>query len=375
MTKPNLAIVSPIAGEETETFIKQHIKGLAIDFHFSGGDLPIELLYQNKKITLGLGLSYQAFWSILKQVFRNKSISGPFIRNERFKSALRAYKIKILLLEYGPTAAACLPACRDLGIPMIVFFHGFDVFSYEIIEKHKENYSKVAEYASSLFVVSESMKNKLVEIGLPPSKLTLNPCCPHPRFFSIKPDYSKRNIISVGRFVNKKAPYYNLYAFKLLLEKYPNAKFIFCGDGALFESCINLAKIWNIQHSVKFIGKVSSDTIFELMGNACMYIQHSVEALNGDSEGTPVAILEAMAAGLAIISTNHSGIAQAVKDGVSGFLVEEHEVEKMAKKMIYLFDHPELLKKMGENGRAIVKKKYDSTQHLNLIRRAVNDAL
>lgn len=375
MAIPNLAIVSPRAGTEAETFIQQHVEGLSINFHFFGGHLPVRLLSQHKKQQIDFDLSYLTWFPIAKEFIKTKSINGPFVRGEKFKVALRKYKIKVLLVEYGPTAVECLPACESLGIPMIVYFHGYDVFNQEIIQKYKSEYLKVGRYASSIFVVSKLMKDRLVQLGLPAKKLILNPCCPHPRFLTVSPNYQNKNIISIGRFVDKKAPYYTLYAFKILLKKHPEAKLFFCGDGYLLNTCINLVKMWNIEKSVIFTGNISATAILDLIGDASIYMQHSITALNGDSEGTPVSILEAMAVGLPVISTIHSGIAEAVDNGVSGFLVEEHQVEKMAEKMIYLFDNPNGLKKMGRQGRLIIEKNYNLNHHIELIKKAINNSL
>ena len=374
MANLNLAIASPAAGERTETFIRQHLEGLNIDFHFFGGYLPIKLLHKKKETRLGFDLTFGNLFQLIKQLIKSKSIDGQFVRNIKFIAALRKHKIQALLIEYGATAAECLPACKELNIPIVVFFHGYDVFMKDMIEKYKDGYLEVGRYASTVFIVSELMRDRLIAIGIPPKKLVLNPCSPHPRFLKITPNYNNKIVLSIGRFVDKKAPYYTLYSFKLLLAVHPDAKLIFCGAGSLLDTCVNLAKLWGIADSIQFLGRVSTDTILELLKNASIYVQHSITASNGDSEGTPVAILEAMAAGLPVISTYHSGITQVVEDGVSGFLIDEHDVRKMAEKMIYLTNNPKKLKTMGENGRRIVKEKYHPSEHLDLIRRAIENS-
>jgi len=373
MSNLNLAIVSPAAGERTETFIKQHLEGLNIDFHFFGGYLPIKLLHKEEETRLSFDLTFGNLFQVIKQLIKFKSIDGQFVRNIKFIAALRKHKIQVLLLEYGATAAECLPACKELNIPIVVFFHGYDVFMKDMIEKYKDGYLEVGRYASTIFVVSELMKNRLIAIGIPPKKLVLNPCSPHPRFLKIIPNCNDKIVLSVGRFVDKKAPYYTLFAFKLLLEVHSDAKLFFCGAGSLLDTCVNLAKLWGITDSTQFLGKVNPDTISELLKNASIYVQHSITASNGDSEGTPVAILEAMAAGLPVVSTYHSGITQVVEDGISGFLVNEHDVKKMAEKMIYLINNPKKSRTMGENGRRIIKKKYHPLDHLSLIKKAIEN--
>jgi colanic acid/amylovoran biosynthesis glycosyltransferase len=76
-----------------------------------------------------------------------------------------------------------------------------------------------------------------------------------------------------------------------------------------------------------------------------------VVAADGDSEGMPVSILEASAAGLPVVSTRHAGIPEIVVDGETGFLVEERDVPGMAKAMERLLADPSLATMLGENAR------------------------
>ena len=76
-------------------------------------------------------------------------------------------------------------------------------------------------------------------------------------------------------------------------------------------------------------------------------------------EGTPVVLMEAQACGLPVVSTYHSGIPEVVKDGESGFLVPEKDVDALAEKMEYLINHPELWPKMGEAGRKHIERNYN----------------
>jgi glycosyltransferase involved in cell wall biosynthesis len=86
------------------------------------------------------------------------------------------------------------------------------------------------------------------------------------------------------------------------------------------------------------------------MREASLFVQHSVTA-NGETEGLPVAILEAMASALPVVSTRHSGIPEAVLDNVTGYLVDEHDVDGMGVAMTKLFDHPKRAACMGVAGR------------------------
>jgi glycosyltransferase involved in cell wall biosynthesis len=98
-------------------------------------------------------------------------------------------------------------------------------------------------------------------------------------------------------------------------------------------------------------GGQSRDFVAQLMQEASLFVQHSRTAANGDSEGLPVAILEAMASALPVVSTKHSGIPEAVRDRVTGLLVEEMDVDGMASALAELLDNPDRAIVMGIAGR------------------------
>ena len=96
-------------------------------------------------------------------------------------------------------------------------------------------------------------------------------------------------------------------------------------------------------------------------------MQHSVQPTYGDAEGTPVAILEAGAAGLPIVSTRHAGIREAVIDGETGFLVDERDIDGMAQAMIRLLNDKALCRSMGEQAREHIRTNYNIDRHLSCI--------
>jgi colanic acid/amylovoran biosynthesis glycosyltransferase len=84
-----------------------------------------------------------------------------------------------------------------------------------------------------------------------------------------------------------------------------------------------------------------------------------VTAADGDTEGTPVAILEAQASGIPVVSTLHAGNPEIVDDGRSGFLVRERDVDSLAEKLFVLRENPSLRAEMGCAGRSIVTGRHD----------------
>jgi glycosyltransferase involved in cell wall biosynthesis len=88
------------------------------------------------------------------------------------------------------------------------------------------------------------------------------------------------------------------------------------------------------------------------------FVQHSVIAEDGDSEGTPNTILEAGCSGVPVIATRHAGITDVVKENETGLLVDEHDLDKMAEAILFLADHPEQAAVLGRNARRHIVENY-----------------
>jgi glycosyltransferase involved in cell wall biosynthesis len=170
--------------------------------------------------------------------------------------------------------------------------------------------------------------------------------------------------LAVGRFVEKKAPQLTLRAFVNVLGNMPEARLRMIGDGPLLEECRDLADRLRIANAVTFLGAQSHETVREEMRTARCFVQHSVEAANGDCEGTPLGILEAGATGIPVISTRHAGIPDVVVEGNTGFLVEERDVDGMAENMLRLAQNSELAGRLGHAARKRIESEFSEKRSL-----------
>lgn len=276
-------------------------------------------------------------------------------------------KIQVVLAEYGPTAVSVLKICKLLKIPLVVHFHGFDASEFSTIEKFGKKYRDVFNYATAVVVVSKKMIEDISILGCPKEKICISYYGPSNDFFQINPRPENKQFVAVGRFVEKKAPHLTLAAFKKLTEKYPEVKLVMIGSGELLPICRHLTKFWGIEKNVVFPGILSTDKIKLVFSDSLAFIQHSITASNGDSEGTPVAILEASAASLPVVATKHAGINDVIIHEKTGFLVEEQDVENMAAYMIKLIENSEMAIEMGRRGRKNISENYTLQEHLNKI--------
>ncbi len=294
-------------------------------------------------------------------------------RHDAIAGFMRHHDVDVILAEFGVHGAAICPHARDLGIPLIVHFHGHDAHRDPLLETLQDSYRAMFDYAFRIISVSHPMTKKLVQLGADESKIVYNPYGPRESFFDVSPSFDK-TFVAIGRFTDIKAPYLTLMAFRDVVASHPGARLIMGGDGELLEACKTLARTWGIEAQVTFPGALRHEQVLDLLAHACCFVQHSVTPAYGDAEGTPVAILEAGAAGLPVVSTRHAGIVDAVIDGETGFLVNERDVDNMAGHMRRLLDDRKLCRTMGAAARNHIQKEYSIERHIRCIDHLVKQA-
>jgi colanic acid/amylovoran biosynthesis glycosyltransferase len=368
MIEKNIALISPTENASSETFIKQHrlnLKGNVI--YYFNGYIPKENDIENRFLK-----KKDKYTFFIKNKLKLTSFS---INEQALIKSFKQQKINIVVAEYGITAVHVLDVCKHLNIPLIPIFHGFDASIKSILTEYEQRYKHVFEYVKRIISVSNKIKETIIELGCDSSKIVVSPCAPDDSFLDLSPSFKSQTFFGIGRFVDKKAPYYSILAFREVLKEFPNAKLILAGDGVLLNMCENLVAFFGITNNVKLIGRVSIDEVQACMLKSIAFVQHSIIAKNGDSEGTPVAILEASAAGLPIVSTYHAGIKNVVINGETGFLVNEHEVNEMADKMILILRNIKEAKIMGDKGRIFISTNFSKKIHIEKINQAIKDVL
>ena len=219
------------------------------------------------------------------------------------------------------------------------------------------------------------MRQQLLEMGCPDKKLVYNANAAQSKFFEIEPSFNSKQFISVGRFNNKKAPYYTILSFKKALKNHPDAKLLMCGDGLLLEVCKNIVRQYQLEDSIKFLGVISPNRLIDLLKETVGYIQHSITAANGDTEGMPISILEASASGLPVVSTFHAGISDVIEDGVTGLLCEEHDINTMSQNISKILDDMNYAKKLGQAGKERIKNHFSFEKHINGIQQLLEESI
>lgn len=292
-----------------------------------------------------------------------------------FATAFRRCQANVVLAEYGTMAVRALAGCRLANIPLVVHFHGYDASINEILEQHAAQYRELFDQAAAVIAVSHAMRRRLIELGCQKDKVIYNPYGIDPqRFQGASPEQSEVRYLAVGRFVEKKAPQLTLAAFRKVLDELPEARLRMIGDGSLLAACRDLAIGLDMAHAVTFLGPQPHDVVQREMRAARAFVQHSVTAASGDSEGTPVAILEAGSMGLPVVATRHAGIPDVVVEGETGLLVDERDVAGMAQQMLTLGRDPQLAGQLGQKAAAHIRHYYTMEQSLSRLSRVLQAA-
>lgn len=344
--------------QHSETFIQNHINNIAFKtqnlYHYGKPD-------KDEK----------AGWLKKTQVYFLTTLNYL-----KFKKAIRVNKINVVLAEYGMVGADAVQFCKRMNIPIVVHFHGHDAHRKTIIEKYKSRYEKMFDYASAIVVVSKKMQQAIIDLGAPSHKVILNVYGVNVvEYLSDNVQKKQQQLFAVGRFVDKKAPYLLILSFEKVLQQFPDAKLFIAGSGYLFETCQRIINAKKLNNSIFLTGELSHSEVLKRMKESVVFLQHSVEAFDGDSEGTPNSILEASAAGLSIVATAHAGISDVIKDNITGLLVQEGDVDDMAEKIIYLLSNPDIAKNMGNQAKKNIELNYSMSDSLQKLRSILSESI
>lgn len=179
---------------------------------------------------------------------------------------------------------------------------------------------------------------------------------------------------NMGRIVEGKGQKEFILAAKEILEKKRNIKFVIVGDAksgsdAYFKNVKELALNSNLGENLIFTGWR------EDVKNILSAIDIFVFTSTTYAEGLPNVIIEAMALAKPVVSTRIAGPADIVEDGETGFLVPPGNIKAMADKIIYLLEHPDIAKSMGEAGRKRAEELFDIKKQVKKIEALYEEVL
>jgi colanic acid/amylovoran biosynthesis glycosyltransferase len=348
-----LAVIAPTLGARSETFIYRHMTDILPDQTVVFTKRRDAYITENDITFPSLVLddfkySWRWFYYSILYLIKLNQLSPINMEVRRF---LIKYRPRVILSEYLDASLKWIDMAQNLGIRFYAHAHGYDVSMALRKPIMHQRYLKLNK-ADGIITVSEYSRKKLIEIGLDANNIHVIPCCIDiPDQPTIRTTKDTIRCLAVGRMVGKKAPLLTLAAFQQAFSQNPRLRLDYIGDGPFFDK----AKQFLIDHSldgnVILHGSQSNSIVQEFMKKADILIQHSItDAETGDEEGLPVAILEAMANSLPVISTRHAGIPEAVIEGVTGYLINEGDIKGMASHILQLSNNISSCRQLGLAG-------------------------
>ncbi|MDI9348794.1 MAG: glycosyltransferase [Candidatus Symbiobacter sp.] len=292
-------------------------------------------------------------------------------------AALVAAEPRLIHAQFGRGGALALPLARRLGIPLVVTFHGGDATKskhYEPVlglplmpEKwavkgiYLRRLPRLMATAPTLHCVSEFIRQTLIGRGFPPEKLVTLPLGivvpPLDATRPTPPPLEKNYIFTAGRMVEKKGFSSLLKALALMP---PATKLVIAGDGELKTALHREAQTLGLANQVKWVGWQSPDQIRIWLHHAAAVAVPSETSQNGDAEGLPSFLLEAMASARPVVGTRHAGIPEALRHEQNGLLVAERDPAGLAAALSFMLAHPEPALALGRAARTTVEQNFNA---------------
>ena len=278
-----------------------------------------------------------------------------------------------------PQALSCVLAGFFLKEkPALIFTsHGGDLYSLKGKWLNKLK-SWVLHKADSITVVNSKMKTELAAIRIESHNVEVIPMGVDLKSTFVANDSIKKpfSLLFIGRLVEKKGLIYLLDAWSLVIRKYPRATLTIIGTGPLEkllkQQVINL----DLSNHVVFLGSVRNGLLPEYYQTHQLAVFPFVVSANGDREGLPVVISEAMGCGCTILTTDLPGIDDLVMHNRNGIIVAQQDSSELAKAILYLFDNPLVAEKLAKAALKDIQSKQDwdiiANRYINTIQHCIN---
>ena len=278
---------------------------------------------------------------------------------------LREEKVDLIHAHFANrTTVVAMVASRLLGVPYSVFAHAYDIYVSPVMLAEK--------MAGAKFVATCTAYNKthlesidgsrfvgkvhLIYHGLDLTKFEPTRQPPH--------NGQRPLLLSVGQLKEKKGFPYLIRACRLLKDRGYDFRCEIVGEGPKRPELEALISELSLNDTIVLCGALPHPEVLARYAQATLFALACVLAKDGDRDGIPNVLLEAMAMQVPGVSTQLSGIPEAVKDGLTGVLVPSRNTEALANALARLLDDPDLRERLGREGRKRVEERFDVQENV-----------
>jgi len=307
--------------------------------------------------------------SLLERVV-DKARRVTFGAPHLYAQGLRKERAALFHAHFGPAGTQSWPIAKELGLPMLVTLHGFDItvrpewwqtHGTGNMRTYPERLRELAREKNVHFIaVSEGIRRSAVEFGLPADKISVRYIGVDCRAFAPSglPVGARRpRVLYVGRLVEKKGLEFLIRAMAKLRRDIPAAELIVIGDGDRRQALEALAESLNV--NANFLGACAHDEVRAQMYLARAFCLPSIIADNGDEEGLPIVVLEAQACGVPTLASSRSAGSEGLVDGVTGFAFAERDVDDLAEKLFRILRDDALADSFSRAAPIFIARNFD----------------
>jgi glycosyltransferase involved in cell wall biosynthesis len=351
-----------------QTFVYRQMRSLpTADVHLVSRYLVPNCVYPLDRVRLFGGPERKTRWLGHKLNRLRQRMLGTYTwlswsEGVRLRRILEELRPDIVHAHWAPDAMQVAGACRQLQLPLIVQFHGYDASRLIRDEVYRRHLGRLFRQMRLALTVSEEMRTRVIGLGCPPERAVSHHIgVPEEFFLPARPAKAAGGsfaLVHVGRLDSTKGHAVAIAAFVLARRQVPGLRMRLVGDGPLRSEIAAQIERENVQDVVTLVGRRPPAEVIEEMRKADALILPCIRGRDGGIEGLPIVAMEGMAAGLPVISTRHGGIPEAVRYGRREWLVEENDVPGLAERIVALASSAELWATLSAEGRQIARRDF-----------------
>lgn len=283
------------------------------------------------------GLSRSATWRALN-LARYGGEARNLILSTICAQVQEAYSADVFIAHFGP-AGVTAAKLRELGVlrgKIATVFHGIDVSHRDVLDHYSPEYRQLFGRGDLMLPISDLWASRLQAMGCPTEKIVVSRMGVDIDRFALRPlktPGTTLQIISVARLTEKKGLHVAIEACRQMKARGVDFHYRILGIGPWERRLRTLIEQYQLEDVVEMPGFKPSHEVKAMLDEADVFLLPSVTGADGDMEGIPVALMEAMAVGIPVVSTVHSGIPELIDAGRSGWLVPENDARTLADRL------------------------------------------
>lgn len=280
-----------------------------------------------------------------------------------FASIASSLNLDVLHAHFNgtPTLTAMFMS-KILKIPFTFTSHAYDIFVNPNVLSLKQRINN----CKKAITISQFNKKYILKLTeLTGKKIVLIRACPFlDEFTKINRSPQEKRILTVSRLVEKKGIIYGLYAIKELINQFPDIDYRIVGSGKMETVLKRAVERLNIKNNVTFLGNLNRSQLLQEYSKAELFLLPCIKAKNGDVDGIPVALMEAMAAEIPVVTSRISGIPELITHGFSGYLTNPKDTASLKEYIRRMLTNRKDSLTMGQNGHSIIENKFNINSHI-----------